>query len=202
MSDNKPRPNKFGKGKKRTRLSDGELALIVRSDLQGLTSGEIADLFFAQTRRSLDARTIRMVLKEQNEVWRSETRRNTDLAYHQELARLDMMENEAWRQYQACGGMRRRKDIEQEVIDPEGGRTSTTRTETVDDPELALKWFKELQKLQQARRKILDLETAINFTQNNVYAVKGYAGWTPDEWPDPPENQSRLGDGVIEGEYE
>lgn len=201
MSDNKHRPHAFGKGKKRTKLADDELALITRLNLQGIPSARISETFTEQTGRSLEPRTIRMIIAEQRKIWQKETNRNTDLAYHMELERLAMMEDEAWIRYRECGGLRRRKDIEQEVTDVEGGVTRTSRTEQVDDPEIALKWFKEIMKLQESRRKILNLESAITFSQTNVYAVKGYAGWTPDAWPDPPK-RSQLGDGIIDGDYE
>jgi len=199
MSDNKARPHKFGSGKKRTRLSTEELAVITHANLKGITSEEISELFFGQTGRSLEPRTIRMILMEQREKWQMEIRRDTERFFNMELERINMMENEAWARYHSLGGYRRRKDVTQDVVGGEGDTLSTTRVEEVDDPEMALKWFREIEKLQRERRKLLNLEKQINFTQNNLYAVKGYAGWTPDAWPDAP----AISDGnTIDGFYE
>jgi len=201
MSDNKNRPHQFGKGKKRTRLSDDELAVITRANLQGMPSADISELFGELTGRQLEQSTIRMVIREQRAIWQREVDRNTDLHFNVELERINMMENEAWERYRDVGGYRKRKDIFKETSDPEGGLTTTTETHTIDDPEIALKWFREILKLQKDRRRLLQLETVMNFTQNNVYAVKGYAGWTPDAWPDPPVKKLDSGN-VVDGEYE
>lgn len=190
----------FGKGKKRTKLTDGELSVIVRASLQGIASADISAVLEEHTGRSLEPRTIRVVLAEQRAIWRDQVDRDTEMHFQLELERLDMMEAAAWEQYRLCGGYRKRKDIQREIIDPDGGMTTMTQEEHIDDPELALKWYREIAKLQVSRRKLLQLESTVNFTQQNLYAVKGYSSWTPDAWPDPPVKV--ISDGIVDGQYE
>lgn len=194
------RPHKHGRGNNRVDLNDLQLSVIIECALRGMSAAEIAEVFKARTGRSLPPRKISVVIAEQNEAWAIQKQEESDFYMQRELARLEMMEREAWRQYQECGGTLQRETVNKLFnIDDDLVQRSVT-IETKDDPKQAHTWFTTLMTIQKDRRKLLKLEQVIKF-QANVLAMKSYVGWNPDRsWPDAPE---QLDDPtVIDGEVD
>lgn len=179
-------------------LNDSQLNVVLEGQLRGLTAKEISSFLEVKTGKKLQPSTIGHILAKQREHWRESNRQDTEYYIQQELDRLRMMEREAWRQYEACGGTLQ-KEVVNRLFDEDDTLIQHSVTiETKDDPSKAIQWFDRLLRIQTDRRKILKLEKVIHL-EANVFAVKGYSGWSPDEvWPDPPKELN--GGDVIEGE--
>lgn len=181
------------------RLSDIQLAVVTECQLRGMNSSEISQALLDRTGRRIDARNVRVILKEQRDLWARKREQDIDFYMNQELARLEMMEREAWRQYGMVGGTVQRETIDKLFDSEEMLIQKSVKVETRDDPNQAHKWFTSILNIQQSRRKMLKLESAVTF-QANVVAMKSYVDWSPDQWPNPPQ---QLDDpNVVEGEID
>ena len=120
--------------------------------------------------------------------WKDTNREAMNFHINKELERLDVVEEEAWRNYRACGGTLSEEETS-ELRNNNGDVVQTfTKEKTKDDPNTALKWFDRILKIQLERRKVLKLEATVNI--NNVLAVKGYSVFNPNhDWPDAKANK-------------
>jgi hypothetical protein len=198
--------------RKRTEVqTEYDQQVMVRMKHEGRTYEEIQEFLKVHHGRNLSLRQLKYDMKKLRTRWAKQNMKELSGMVAEELARIEAMEGMAWKKFYACTGTRNKETIEQAVpmvknedgiMVPDLGIWAAKKRVMVseDSSEDERFWWGQVTYFQEERRKLLGLyRTKIEFKGEMAHKVKGYVGWTPQEWD--AANQIE-GEVAIEGQFE
>jgi hypothetical protein len=167
--------------------------------LMGHTQKQIRDMLYKETGIELSLTTIRVDIGVIRDKWREKTAANFEALMNEELARLKILESEAWRAWRASCEDKQRMVIEKIAREFEGEAEPeliiARVTETLDGSAGDPRFLDKVIDAQKERRRLLGLyapaKLGIDVRAKQELVIKGYAirDVSPDVWPEVVEGQ-------------
>jgi len=188
-------------------------ARVAELSLQGYTNVEIAGILSSENGYKVTPNNVKYDLDKVRKGWLATQRQTYNALVAQDLHRIEVLENEAWRAWRSSIEGSTSITIERVARIVEDGLSNG------EQPDMIVSKIKEttvaggagnpafldqIIKIQQERRKVTGVyapsKFGIDINKKTELLIKGYGQVSPNDWPDP--KAPKLGDGVIDGEYE
>lgn len=185
---------------------DRTLAMMLH--LQDFTYKEIAAIIQRETGRSISFRQVGYDLQHVREQWQDTRLDSYEKHINEELARLDSMEMELWKSWRQSQNdavkTRVEKVLSEADADADPELIIAKVVETTEAGPGDISFLRLIIDVQRERRKLLGLyaPAKLDIREEHTLNIKGYYGVSPDDWPEPGDEQEMLDDGnTVEGEW-
>lgn len=189
MATNKPATRRTKDQLSRDRMRVSELLL------QQYKRREIISIIKKETGYELSSQQLTTDIRIIRESWLAQSDVNYDAMINLELARLDSLEAELWRQLRNSDNPTVREIVD-EYVRGEPGESDEERIERVvqkvsrmtQNNQVNPTFFTHIINVQKERRKLLGVyaPSRLGIIVNQEITVKGYKGVSPDDWPSVP----------------